>query len=158
MPESDTAAQKCYFMDENGYIFDEAAYFSGGVYFKFYGKISEDGDLSKRESSPAGSYFAKENFYKFVLFKKILENMGLKPVALYQEDNGDIKFFLSRENSLSMGPEIILKVNSDFQKVAENLETALGTEPLQSNFKNKYSSLLYIDLRFGNKVYYKFRQ
>ena len=158
LPESDTAAQKCYFMDENGYIFDEAAYFSGGVYFKFYGKISEDGDLSKRESSPAGSYFAKENFYKFVLFKKILENMGLKPVALYQEDNGDIKFFLSRENSLSMGPEIILKVNSDFQKVAENLETALGTEPLQSNFKNKYSSLLYIDLRFGNKVYYKFRQ
>ncbi|KKQ46157.1 MAG: hypothetical protein US65_C0044G0007 [Candidatus Yanofskybacteria bacterium GW2011_GWC2_37_9] len=82
--------------------------------------------------------------------------MKLKPIALYQEDNGDIKFFLSRENSSFMGPEIILKINSDFQKVAENLETALNTEPLQSNFKNKYSSLLYIDLRFGNKVYYKF--
>ena len=150
LPESDVAGQKCYFMDENGFIFDEAAYFSGGVYFKFYGKISVE------ENSLSGTYFAKENFYKFILFKKVLENMKLKPVALYQEDNGDIKFFLSRENSLSMGPEIILKINSDFQKVAENLETALNTEPLQSNFKNKYSSLLYIDLRFGNKVYYKF--
>ncbi len=153
LPESDPAGQKCYFMDENGFIFDEAAYFSGEVYFKFYGKISAE------ENNPSsGSYFAKENFYKFILFKKVLEDMRLKPVALYQEDNGDIKFFLSEENSLSIGPEIILKINSDFQKVAENLETALSTEPLQSNFKNKYSLLQYIDLRFGNKVYYKFRQ
>jgi hypothetical protein len=56
-----------------------------------------------------------------------------------------------------MGPEIIFKIDSDFQKIAENLQAAITTEPLQTDFKNKYSSLLYIDLRFGNKVYYKFR-
>ncbi len=83
--------------------------------------------------------------------------MGLKPAGLYMEENGDIKIFLSSVDSLLNGPEIIFKIDSDLKIVAENLQVALNTEPLQSNFKNKYSSLLYIDLRFGNKVYYKFR-
>ena len=83
--------------------------------------------------------------------------MGLKPVALYKQDNGDIRVFLSKGKTLSMGPEIIFKSDTDLETVAENLQAALNTEPLQSDFKNKYSSLLYIDLRFGNKVYFKFQ-
>ncbi len=129
--------EKCYFTDENGFIFDEAPYFSGEVYFKFYGLV--------------------QNFEKLISFKKTLEDLGLKPVALSVLENGDSKIFLSSKNSSGTGPEIIFKTDSDFQKIAENLEAALSTEPLQSNFKNKYSSLLYIDLRYGNKVYFKFR-
>ena len=83
--------------------------------------------------------------------------MGFKLVSLYILDNGDIKIFLSNSDKTLIGPYITLKADSDFQKVAENLQTALSTEPLQSNFKNKYSSLEYIDLRFGNKVVYKFK-
>ncbi|MFA6076697.1 MAG: hypothetical protein WC735_01325 [Candidatus Paceibacterota bacterium] len=151
--EGDTTSQKekCYFMDAEGYIFDEAPYFSGEVYFKFYGTTDSNSD------EPSGSYFLKENFGKLVSFKKTLENIGLVPAKLYKKDNGDIEFFLSRKNSVSIGPKIIFKIDSDFQKIAENLEVALDTEPLLSDFKNKYSSLLYIDLRFGNKVYYKFK-
>ncbi len=131
---------KCYFLDDSGYNFDEAPYFSGEVYFKFY-----------------GSDFSEANFEKLISLKKMLEAMGLEPAGLYLEGNGDnIRIFLSAKNSSSTQPEIILKADADFQKVAENLEVALNTEPLQSNFKNKYSSLLYIDLRFGNKIYYKF--
>lgn len=131
--------EKCSFMDEDGFIFDEAPYFSGEVYFKFYGSLSQ------------------VNFEKLILFKKTLETIEIKPTALRIEENGDIKIFLSALNKTPTGSYIILKADSDFQKVAENLEIALGTEPLLSDFKNKYSSLLYIDLRFGNKVYYKFK-
>ena len=137
LPEINNYDQKCYFLDKDGYIFDEAPYFSGEVYFKFYGKLPPD-------------------FTKLILFKETLESIGLKPVTLFVQDNGDIKIFLSAETQPT-GPEIIFKIDSDFQKVIENLEAALKTEPLQSNFKNKYSSLMYIDLRFGNKVYFKFR-
>ncbi len=131
---------KCYFLDDSGYNFAEAPYFSGEVYFKFY-----------------GSDFSEANFEKLISFKKMLETMGFEPAGLYLERNGNIKIFLSVKNSSSTQPEIILKADADFQKVAENLEVALNTEPLQSDFKNRYSSLLYIDLRFGNKVYYKFK-
>ncbi|OGI65237.1 hypothetical protein A3A95_03695 [Candidatus Nomurabacteria bacterium RIFCSPLOWO2_01_FULL_39_18] len=148
--ENGAPINKCYFLDKNGFIFDEAPYFSGEVYFKFYGKLQSD--------PPLGSFFSETNFGNLILFKETLEDMGLRPVAIYIIENETIKIYLSNESQLSMGPEIILKSNANFQKVAENLQAALATEPLQSDFKNKYSSLLYINLQFGNKVYYKFRQ
>ncbi|MBU0999140.1 hypothetical protein KKG24_02415 [Patescibacteria group bacterium] len=145
-PASYTNDQKCYFMDEDGYIFDEAPYFSGEVYFKFYGIQSE-------------SYFFKQNFKQLIIFKDILLKLGLKPVSLDITDIGDVEIFLMKGTSSALAPEpkIIFKIDADFQNIIENLETALNTEPLKSKFKNKYSSFLYIDLRFENKVYDKFQ-
>ena len=142
---SPTPGTNCYFMDENGYIFDLAPYFSGEVYFKFYGVPD------------VGSYFSKQNFQQLISFKDTLIDFGLKPIMLYITNDGNVEIFLFSGNPSTIGPEIILKTESNFQNVAENLETALTTEPLQSDFKNKYSTLQYIDLRFGNKVYYKFK-
>jgi len=142
--------QKCYFLDEDGYIFDEAPYFSGEVYFKFYGSTDILPEI-------LGSAFAKGNFKQLISFKDVLIDLNLKPVMLSIAENGVIEIFLSKNASIAIGPKIILKIDSDFQNVAENLKAALNTEPLLSKFKNKYSSLLYIDLRFGNKVYYKFQ-
>jgi cell division septal protein FtsQ len=151
LPPTDAENQKCYFLDEDGYVFDEAPYFSGEVYFKFYGLENIN------TNNPLGSYFFKQNFKQLISFKDILVSIGLKPATLDITDDGDIEIFLSRGSSSTTGPKIIFKTDADFQNVAENLEAALVTEPLQSKFKNKYSSLLYIDLRFGNKVYYKFQ-
>lgn len=151
LPETNTQEQKCYFLDKDGYIFDEAPYFSGEVYFKFYGET-----VLNNDGIPSESYFFPDIFSKLTLFKETLETMGLKPVASYVENNGNIKILLARKTSAT-GPEIIFKADADFQKLAENLQAALTTEPLQSNFDKKYQSLLYIDLRFGNKVYYKFK-
>lgn len=142
IPPQTTEKEICYFLDKDGYIFDEAPYFSGEVYFKFYGKAN------------VGTYFSKENqenFAQLILFKDALVAMELKPVVLYIEDTEDIKIFLSR------GPQILFKKDADFERVAENLKAAISTEPLKSKLKNNYSTLSYIDLRFGNKVYYKFR-
>ena len=137
-----SAEQKCYFLDKDGYIYDEAPYFSGDVYFKFYGKAD------------IGTYFYKDVFTQLAYLKDTMTTMGLKPVSMFVDDLGDAKVFLA--SSATVEPYIAFKIDSDFQNVAENLETALSTEPLLSNFKNKYASLEYIDLRFGNKVYYKF--
>lgn len=150
-PTIDDDQEDCYFLDGDGYIFDKAPYFSGEVYFKFYGQ----NDLEQGEAS--GSYLASGYFDNLILFKSILEDMGLKPVILHLEENNDIKMFLTKAKPTSLGPEIIFKKDSDVQKIAENLKAALDTEPLLSKFKNEYSSLEYIDLRFGNKVYYKFK-
>ena len=153
-PENPTGDPQCYFLDKDGYIFDEAPYFSGEVYFKFYGLVNG-------KSGVAGNYFLDGNFTKLISFIKMLEDVELKPVALYAEDSGDIRVFLSARGlpvqaGVTRSPEIIFKNTTDFEKVAENLQLAIGTEPLKSNLKNKYSSLRYIDLRYGNKVYFKF--
>ena len=142
---------KCYFLDENGYVFDEAIYFSGNVYFKFFGKIKEDLE------NPIGSFYLPDTFQNIVSLIENLKQTGIKLSSFNMKEDGDIEIYLKPVDSLNF-PKIILKSTSDFNKVVENLQSVLTTEPFQSDFKNKYSSLLYIDLRFGNKVYYKFAE
>lgn len=148
----DAENQKCYFMDEEGYIFDEAPYFSGEVYFKLFGT---SGGLNP--DNPLGFSFFKPNFKQLISFKDNLSDIGLKPIALYATSDGDIEIYLSKGKGAVSEPKIIIKADADFQNAAENLQAALMTEPLETNFKTKYSKLQYIDLRFGNKVYSKFQ-
>ena len=144
MPTS-TESGKCFFLDKEGYVFDEAPYFSGEVYFRFFGSLNED-----------KNYFSKESFGKLIEFKDAIIDMGMNPVAMYVEESGDIEVYLSKGSGAGIEPRIIFRLDNELQNTIENLKTALDTEPLKSKFKNKYSSLLYIDLRFGNKVYNKF--
>ncbi|OGI95218.1 hypothetical protein A2917_01025 [Candidatus Nomurabacteria bacterium RIFCSPLOWO2_01_FULL_42_17] len=139
-PENDV----CFFVDRDGYVFDPAPYFSNNVYFKLFGPL-------------VGDYFSPEIFDKIVAFKDFLSGVGIKPSALYIKDDGNIEIYLASSIELPNSPKIIFKKDFDFEKLAENLQAALNAEPLKSNMKNKYSSLLYIDLRYGNKVIYKFR-
>ncbi|HEU0085966.1 MAG TPA: hypothetical protein VFQ59_03360 [Candidatus Paceibacterota bacterium] len=140
---------QCYFMDETGYIFDEAPYFSGDVYFKFYGKADDDDD-------PRGVYFIQQNFSEIDFFRELLSDIGVRPASLYAKDESEMEFYL-HSTSGAMPPKIIFKPTDDFVKLSENLQSAMSTDPLKSDFKKKYDSLEYIDLRFGNRVYYRFR-
>jgi hypothetical protein len=144
--------QNCYFLDQNGYVFDKAPYFSGNVYFRFFGNIPRGDSVE-----PTGYNFASDNFSKLIAFKDVLFRTGLKPSAFYLTDDGDIDIFLSSAQLLPNDHVILVKADADFEKVTENLQAALNTEPLQAEFKTKYSTLQYIDLRFGNKVYFKFK-
>ncbi len=130
---------KCSFMDENGYIFDTAPYFSDNVYLKFYGKINFD------------------IFQKLISFIENIKNIKVKPSFLYFKEDGDLELYLIKNSETMLAPKIIFNKEANFDKLINNLQTALDTEPLKNDFRKKYSSLLYIDLRFGNKVYYKFK-
>ena len=133
----------CYFMDDSGYLFDEAPYFSGNVYFKFFGPVND-------------SYFAPALFNKIVSFKNGLEGMKINTTSVFVKPDGDIEIYLSASQLSLNTPKIILKNDFEVEKTLENLQAAMATDPLMSNFKNKYESMKYIDLRFGNKVYFKF--
>ena len=141
LPE-DASEEECLFLDKDGYLFDEAPYFSGEVYFKFYGEAFKEYDPI---------------FKELVSFKENIESIGLKPVALFMDIEGNATLLLSSENTSGTNPQITFKANDDLSKLAENLQSALDTEPLKTDIKKKYSALQYIDLRYGNKVYYKFR-
>ncbi len=147
----DSGQEKCYFMDESGYIFDEAPYFSGNVYLKFYGKTDRNGaDL-------LGAYYFDSNFGKLVMFKDNLIKLGLNPVIFSPLDDGDMEIYFASNLKSQLGPKLVFKSDADLGQMTENLQSVLGTDPFQTDFKKKYDSLQYIDLRFGNKVYYKFQ-
>ncbi len=134
----------CSFMDNSGYVFDVAPFFSGNVYFRFFGKLNNKN-------------FALEDWNKIISLKESITNMGLKIVAMYIKTDGDIEIYLSSNLPLYQAPEIRLKKDFVLEKIVGNLGAAITTEPLVSDLKNKNKTLDYIDLRFGNKVYFKFR-
>lgn len=156
IPLADTRPEeiKCYFTDENGFIFDEAPYFSGDVYFRLYGKPENSG-LS---TDPTGLYFIENGFSKFLDFKEIVEGFGLEPSSFFKNESGILELYLSSTKFPSEAPKIIFPENADFIDLAENLQAAVGVDPLRSNLEERYEDLQYIDLRFENKVYYKFQE
>ena len=72
------------------------------------------------------------------------------------KENGEIEIYLSGGKLPPNAPKIILNNDADLIKMAENFQAGVTTDPLQKNLKEKYDSLEYIDLRFGNRVTYKF--
>jgi hypothetical protein len=146
LPELDSKPGdlRCEFMDEKGYVFDEAPYFSGDAYFKFYGPLEE-------------YYFGGNNFNNYILFISNLEHIGINPVSLVLKTDNEVEIYLSANIAPPDGPKIVFNNKNDLLKIYQNLEAAIKTDPLKTEFKEKYSSLLYLDLRFNNKVYYKFK-
>jgi cell division septal protein FtsQ len=147
-PATTTAQSRCYFMDDSGYIFGPAPYFSGSVYFKFFGNVGS--------TTPSGVDFFPDIFSKLVSFQQSAADIGVNITSILAKDNGDIEFYLASSVPPPNGPKILINTDADLAKEIQNLQAALATDPLQTNFKTKYSSLQYIDLRYGDKVYYKF--
>ena len=140
--------ERCYFADRSGYIFDQAPNFSGNSYFKFFGGI-------KAGKEPIGSYILSvEEFERFLSFYDgvIIVTSPIKLIALEINENGDYKFSMEKTDG-----KIIFKRNNDFEKILENLDSAIDSEPLKIDLAKKLESLIYIDLRFDNKVYFKFQ-
>lgn len=140
---------KCYFTDEYGYIFDEAPYFSGPVYLKFRGGVNLDG-------SPVGQIVAGSDFEKLTSFTETMKSFGLEATLVNLLNDNETEIFLASVDE-GQGPKIVLNRKNDLTRIIENLQTAIESEPLRTEIKEDYASLLYIDLRFDNKVYYKFK-
>lgn len=141
----------CYFMDEYGYVFDIAPKFSGNVYLKFYG------DIKKNNNNPIGFYYMPRYFENLKKFNQALQDMNFQISAFYTKDDFETIVYLNTNKIEENSAKIILKTNDDPIKIAENLQASISNEPLKSKLEKAYFSLLYIDLRYDNKVYYKFK-
>jgi len=151
----ESSSVQCYYLDANGYIFSEAPYFSGNAFFKFYGT-----GLFNRSISPIGQEFlSRDDFSKLLAFRDRIQSFGLTPYGILLEPNGEYALYIAPLSSDRMiHTKIMFNQKNDLDTIADNLATALATEPFASDFKKKFDTLLYIDLRFTNKVYYKFAE
>lgn len=136
-------SEKCYFMDDNGVIFSKAPSFSGDAYFKFYGSISTSTD-------PIGNTYlaSTTKFLDISRFVERVKGTDINPVGLLVKDDGEYDLLLSHDG------KVYFDDLQSFDKTADNLETLLKTIGTTTNL----SGIDYIDLRFGNKVFYKLKQ
>lgn len=132
--------EDCSFIDTNGFIFEKAPFFSGSIFTKF------TDNRSNVERFFIGQQFMDEvefkNVIKFVSLVKDY-NIGISEIIL--KDNGEYNVITS------FGWYILLDKNNDANSAFENFKISYDTK-----IKDSKKQLEYIDLRFGNKVVFKF--
>jgi len=130
--------KQCSFLDEEGFIFEQAPFFSGDTYVKFY----DEGEIQG----------VKNRLLTDTQFKGIIE--FIKQLKL--EDVNTSKITLNKEGlydiSVLEGWKLKLNNNIDLDIALENLKLVLDRQ-----IKDNRENLNYIDLRIDNKVFYKFK-
>ena len=130
---------ECFFLDSSGYVFAQAPNFSGDIYRKYFGGISAD---------PIGQqYLSAKDFAALESFVTAVSSLGLTPKATYLTASGDYEIFLTTSS------KIMLNQEKSLVATFINLEALWQSRDFQTELAGK--NLDYIDLRFGNKVFYK---
>jgi len=136
----------CYFLDNQGYAFSKAPEISGDAYFKNYGNIQH------ASTSPIGQQFLTPELFKAISsFRESLSKRNINPDKLIAKIDGDFEFYLPD------GGRILFNTSQNFNVVLENIESLLQDPDIRGSQGTLSTSLDYIDLRFGNKIFYKKR-
>lgn len=131
----------CYDMDKTGFLFAQAsADASSSAGYVLYGGIATS-------SPPIGQTFASGHTQGLVAFLGLLGQTGYTPLGATVESDQDFVV------PLSQGFSVYASFGEDPGTLVSNLQLVLSSSSLSGQQPN----LEYIDLRFGDKVYYKLR-
>lgn len=144
----------CYFMDEIGFLFAEAPRFSDSVYAKFYGPLtvangSTTSGIPRALVPVGGTFLSSDVFGRINLFRGLLLRLGVKVHRAVAMSAGDLAF------TMDEGGEILFNQKQDPERLASDFESAFRAEwgdPYDSAIRAK---ILYADMRFDNKVFFK---
>ena len=136
--------EHCYFMNSNGLIFSTAPNFSGDAYFKYYGLLSTD--------EPIGKFYiaSSTEFSDITDFISTIRKFSLRPQYLLASGDDQYTLFLSGNG------KIYFDTKTPLSTVAQNLSALLRTTAFAST-SSQNLPIEYIDLRFGNKLFYKLK-
>ncbi len=132
----------CYFMDEDGVVYEQAPEFSAPVYVKYEGRASGE-NLPKQ-------FLSGE---KFLALSALVDALGqtraevrIERVIVDQNADAHVRF--------ADGFELKFATGDDGGDVYERFTLALESEPFKNHALSQFE---YLDLRFGDKLYYKLR-
>lgn len=131
-----TDAGACYLMDRDGFVF-----------------APQNGEASRYQfraglapGEPVGQTFLRGRLGNAVALLDQLEAAGFAATGARVENESDMTI------SLEKGFYLKVSFKAEPYKIVKNLELALSAEAL----RDKITFLEYVDLRFGNRVYYRF--
>lgn len=133
----------CYDMDEGGYLFAKESASSTGMNTNFI----FTGGLATSSTEPIGNSFVPAHLPGLVVLLRALGQAGFNPSGVHIASGKDFTVPL-REGFL-----LKASFGQDATLLARNLELVLSSDALQG----KAQELEYVDLRFGDRVYYKLK-
>ena len=131
--------QECFLIDKTGFVFAPAEIGTEQMYYRF---------LKSGEMAPLGTeVIPQEEFSKLLLFLKKLEMSGLEPKEVLLKEQDELEIVLN------LGTRLLLR-DGEYDLALINLKTLMEQDNLLSR-NNGELSVAYIDLRYGNKIYFK---
>ena len=131
------ADSDCYVMDSSGYIFGTSNSASTTMYV-FRGGLSS-------ASLPIGQWFLRGRINALIELFKTIERAGVHPTGAIVENEKDMTV------TSTEGFTLKIAFDSDPAVISKDLLLILSSESL----RGKQNELHYIDLRFGDRVYYQ---
>ena len=147
----------CWFIDDTGFIFDHAPVFSEGVYLEVYATL--DG---RKDDAILGAHIPWSRFaLAYSLNEDIKKNLG-DTLRIIIKPAGEYGLIVKNSTSYPVlaGTEIRFKDDMNPEKIVKNLLAALevqfpNVESLDT-ISESHKMLYYIDMRFGNKIFFGF--
>ncbi|HVY35733.1 MAG TPA: hypothetical protein VG982_00430 [Candidatus Paceibacterota bacterium] len=134
----------CFSMTKEGVVYAPASQFSGDAYLKLFG-----GEKGSIPFSP----FSQDKLSVVATLLDRLPAIDIKPTEIHFISDYEFDVVFSHNGADAM---LMFDPGNDIEVSLEALYSGLKTDPLASDFDNQKKTLQYIDLRFPNKVVYKF--
>lgn len=135
--------ENCYVLDDSGFIFALGGIETGEVPASTY--VFEGGVVGSVDENPIAHSFAPSHMPGILAFLALLKESGFAPQGATVEGDNDFSV------GLESGFYIKASYGASAEDLVKNLLLILESEQL----KGTQAELEYIDLRFGNRVYYK---
>jgi cell division septal protein FtsQ len=142
-----TVEENCYFMDKQGIVYSEAPVFSGTAYPKVFtgAPVEELPFLGISET----------DLSRVADLQQKLSEINIIPVAFRDVSARELQIDFLHNKTIA---KLQIDRSTPTDTSLEYLFSGIRTEPLASLFRNESKVLLYIDVRFPNKVVYKFQE
>ncbi len=131
---------ECYLIDEEGLIFAMGPL------------VTEEDAIELANFYPnlniGEKYQNTDAFKKVISLASMMREKSFHPDLISTEDNESYSIHISE------GPRVFYEKGDDPKEVLINLLTVIEKDSLN---KSQFQNIDYIDLRFGNKVYYKIK-
>ncbi len=133
-----TSTQACYYADAGGYIFERSMSLPEGM-------IVFRGGLNESKANMLRAYIEPKYFAQVSEFLAALRVLDLQPRSfLFEGDDARLVF--------ASGWELRIALDKDLGATIFNLKAVVNDNDLRENLNN----IQYIDMRFDERVYYKF--
>lgn len=142
----------CYFLDQTGFIFDQSPFFTQGVYLTFYGGVKSDVEIIGQTLA------TKHSVMDFEHLRDALEKFELSIHSTSIKSDGQNEFLLDVFTTTGDYAKILFNEDVGMKDIESKITSAVAEESFLEQFSDNGSELLYIDTRFSNRVFYKFKE
>lgn len=132
--------ESCFYIDRAGYAFEDVSSFAGSLFPVLF--VDHAGALGEQLVTPDETAF----FEEASSFLRASAGLSLFSAEFSRKNPDDVRLRLKE------GWHLIVPREKNPAEWVAILKTLLAGE-----VRDKQKNLLYVDLRFGNKVFYKFR-